>query len=512
MSLISSSVSFQVLLFLWRHFLSAWHESGLCRLWERFSGWLAGKWSRSFLVHLFYDESRLSRDWGPSRTRAVLEWVLNLPLRLLQGIYRLLRRPFERSFFASLAFETGREACLAAAWCVTLILLIPYEHWSNGYSVLLFAGVFLLLLIGGMNESRARLSLLDVGPYLICFFGAVVLSVPLSDYPELSGRYLIYYASCALAILVVVNGVQTSRQLLRAAGGLAVGILAAAGYGIYQGVFIGVEVNASFVDLTVNAGMPGRVYSYFENPNALGELLLLGLPILVALMFGSHRWYSRLAAAGVFAVGLVCMAMTLSRASWVGLAAAAFIYVFLWNRRLIPLGIAAAIAAIPLLPDYVLNRILTITNLNDTSTASRFPQLEAALRLLSREPVTGAGLGADAVRQAVRIQTLYQGYAPFVHAHNTLLQIWAENGLVGVLSFAGGVIWMVKAAARGVKTCPDPAARHMAIGGTAAILGAMVCGLADYIWTYPRIMFIFWFIFALTLAAIKVCNSQQERV
>ena len=46
----------------------------------------------------------------------------------------------------------------------------------------------------------------------------------------------------------------------------------------------------------------------------------------------------------------------------------------------------------------------------------------------------------------------------------------------------------------------------------AAILGAMVCGLADYLWTYPRIMFLFWFVFGLTLAAIKVCKTELERV
>ena len=147
-----------------------------------------------------------------------------------------------------------------------------------------------------------------------------------------------------------------------------------------------------------------------------------------------------------------------------------------------------------------------------------FPQYTAldnvtlAGRLLAREPVTGAGLGADAVRQAVRLNSLYQGAAPFVHAHNTFLQIWAETGLVGLLSFLGSIFWTMKETARAVKTCRDPAARHLAIGGTAAILGSMVCGLADYLWTYPRIMFVFWFVFALTLAAIKVCKAETDRV
>ena len=122
------------------------------------------------------------------------------------------------------------------------------------------------------------------------------------------------------------------------------------------------------------------------------------------------------------------------------------------------------------------------------------------------------GLGADAVRRMVKLTQLYQGRASFVHCHNVYLQIWAEMGLLGLVSFLGAMLGMMKSAARAVRRSPNTPARHMAIGGTAAILGAMVCGLADYLWTYPRIMFLFWFVFGLTLAAIKVCKTELDRV
>ena len=35
-------------------------------------------------------------------------------------------------------------------------------------------------------------------------------------------------------------------------------------------------------------------------------------------------------------------------------------------------------------------------------------------------------------------------------------------------------------------------------------------GLADYLWNYPRVMCIFWFVFALTIAGIKVCRRETE--
>ena len=52
--------------------------------------------------------------------------------------------------------------------------------------------------------------------------------------------------------------------------------------------------------------------------------------------------------------------------------------------------------------------------------------------------------------------------------------------------------------------------RGVALAASAALCGAMVCGLADYLWIYPRVMCIFWFVFALTIAGIKVCRRETE--
>jgi len=512
MSYVKDSFLFHLILSLWNSFLNLFQASAIGRTYQHLESWFVRKWNESFFVHLFYDEGKLSQLWPDSAFCKLIDAVLNLPLRLVQWIYGKLRRPLDNSFFATLAFEAGKESFLAASWFMALILCIPYDYWNNAYSLLLFAFVLVLLFVGGMNEKGYRLTVSHLGPYITCFFAAVAVSVPLSNHTGLSFRYLPYHIACILVVVALVNAVEKSSQLLRLGGGLGMGILVASAYGIYQQVVIGVEVNKSYVDLTVNPDMPGRVYSYFDNPNALGEVLLMVLPIMVSLIFVSRRLITKAAALGVFCVGAICLGMTYSRASWIGLVAAAVCYVFLWNRKLLPLCFVAGIAAIPLLPTSIFNRILTITNMNDSSTSSRFPQYEAAIRLLMNEPITGAGLGADAVRRTVQLDSLYQGRAPFVHAHNTFLQIWLETGLLGLVSFISSLLWTAKTTARSVKNCPDIAAKHMAIGGISSMFGIMVCGLADYVWTYPRIMFVFWFIVGLTLAAIKVCKMNQNSI
>ena len=151
MSYVKESALFHLLFFLYQHMISAYEHSGLARLWNRFADWITGKWHQSLIVHLFYDESRLSKAWETCMLRTLLEWILNLPLRFIQWIYRLFRRPLDRSFFATLAFETGKEAFVAASWFMALILLIPYKHWNNAYSLLLFAFVLALVFLGAMN-------------------------------------------------------------------------------------------------------------------------------------------------------------------------------------------------------------------------------------------------------------------------------------------------------------------------------------------------------------------------
>ena len=183
------------------------------------------------------------------------------------------------------------------------------------------------------------------------------------------------------------------------------------------------------------------------------------------------------------------------------------VMVFLWKPRLIPAFAIACVLAVPLLPDTIWNRILTIANPADSSTASRIPLYEAALEVIKKSPISGAGLGTAAVQSYIRDFNLYHGEAPFVHAHNFYLQVWIEAGILGVIGFVGGMLWNIKRAAHTVRHCPSSAARTITCAACAALCGAMVCGLADYLWNYPRVMCIFWFVFAMAAAGVKVCRK-----
>lgn len=467
-------------------------------------------WHNSRIVSFFTREGAISRGWKHSIFAQLFGFILNLPGLLLRAIYRTFRPVFEGSTAARLGFGAVENTPIAAGWLMLLFFVIPYEFWNNAYSFMGFTVLLIFAILAGMRKSSRRLDIVAIGPYAIAFAGFVLLAWPLSLSSMLSQRFVFYHLSCMLCVLVIVSTVERLSQLKRLVGMVTFAILPMAGYAFLQRLS-GIEANPSHVDMELNAGMPGRVYAMFDNPNAFGEVLVMLIPLAVALMFASRGWGGRFLGLVGAVLGTGSLIMTYSRAGWIGLLVAALVFLFLWNRKLLPIVIALGFVSVPLWPDAVLNRVLTIFNMKDTSTSSRFPLYQAALRLLEQHPIQGAGLGSDVVRATVKNTNLYYGEAPFVHSHNVYLQIWAETGLLGLLSFLASMGWAVK---KGFKTVfgkqGSYPVRMIVIGGVSALLGILVCGIADFIWHYPRVMLMFWFVFAITLAGIRLALREEK--
>ena len=112
----------------------------------------------------------------------------------------------------------------------------------------------------------------------------------------------------------------------------------------------------------------------------------------------------------------------------------------------------------------------------------------------------------------MKLLNFYHARTPFVHSHNIYIQVWAEMGVLGFVGFVGSALWGVKRAAYAVRHCAGGAARTITAAACAALCGALVCGLADYLWNYPRVMCIFLFVFAVALGGAKLCaESLNER-
>lgn len=493
----------------WISLLGFYEHSALRRVLRGAGGWLRAQLADSALLAPIRREGCLPRLWRESLACRALTTLVNLPAALLHRLFRALTALFQNSAASRTVFAMGAQTALAQSWLIMLLWVIPFSAWNNAYSLMAFVLLLALFYAGGMARSELRLDVAAVGFYPALFFAAVVLGTVTSCVPGESRRFFLYHLAAALCVLITVSAVRSVGDLKRLAAGGAFCVAVSSVVAVVQRIQ-GVEVNPSYVDLSVNEGILGRVQSFFDNPNTFAEVLILLLPLVLALALGAKRTSLRLLALGIFALGTMALAMTYSRASWIGFAFSMVVLVLLWQPRFFPLFLFGCLAAIPLLPQTVWNRVLTIGNLKDSSTASRAPLYAAALRTLARRPIRGVGLGTAPAQAYIDAYGLYHGTAPYVHAHNFYLEVWLETGLLGLVSFLASMLWSIKTAAHAARQHGDRAARLLTCAAASSMAGALVCGMADYLWNYPRVLCIFWFVFAMVLAGAKVC-AQSAR-
>ena len=263
---------------LWMSLCSVYEDSAVCRTLNALGSWCNRQIDGSLVLHVLCREGAVARAWPESLLCRLLTFLVNLPGWLLHKLYTVLQATFDNSFFAGLAFEIGNQTAIAQSWLIMLLWVIPFSHWNNAYSLMGFAALVVLFYAGAMKNRSFKLDLPNVGFYPVVLLGAMFLGVVFSYAPSLSFRFLIYHISAALCVLVTVSAVRHGEDLKRLAAGGAVCVAVSGLYGIYQRIQ-GVEVNESYVDVKLNAGMPGRVYSFFDNPNTFAEVLILLLPV-----------------------------------------------------------------------------------------------------------------------------------------------------------------------------------------------------------------------------------------
>lgn len=512
MTIVRNSCTYRFLLILW----CALTNSGLARLYDRVERAIIHGFQGSVLWNFVSRPGKFTKAWENSLLCRVLYFLANLIPALLHMLYRRFRLVFEDSAAFRLCTAVAENVPAVLSWLFLLMMVCPHTYWNNMYS-LGVAGICVALVYGGsMRHPHSRLEIRAIHPYLWCFFFMLCVGVLESSARRTSLRYLIFFVTAALLALLVVSTVRTVGQLKRMAAFGAAGLPAAMLFGIYQLVVQGLKNTASTVDMDLNGDMPGRIFSFFDNANTFAQVLVMLLGVTAGLLFASRTLRGKLAALIALGCGLVAILMTYSRASWVGLAAAVFLFVLMAQPRLLPVLILAAVAMLPFLPASIYNRILTIFDPSDSSTSSRFPIYQVGVKVWLTHPVTGVGLGSELSAAIAHNSGWYHQLFRFPHYHNIYLQLLVETGVLGMLTYVGGFIASCKESIRGVFApgC-DKQLRYLVIGCFSGLAGVMVCGLADYFWHYPRVMAIFWLIFGMMLCGMRLgkhtSGSSQEK-
>ena len=329
---------------------------------------------------------------------------------------------------------------------------------------------------------------------------------------------------CLFSIYFIVSCcIRSNMWIGKITASLMISAAIVALYGIAQYAFGTFGVNA-WLDSDLFEGIAGRAASTLENPNMLGEYLILLIPMAFAsfLVGKDSAISSRKLSFLCLASMVMCLILTWSRGAWLGFMFSMVIFLLIWNKRsmwLFALGIMSLPILPVILPDSIINRFTSIGNLADSSTSYRVSIWRAAVHMLEDHLFSGIGIGEAAWYQLYPDYTL-AGIEAAPHSHNLFLQIAIEQGIFGLIVFFTILFLLLRISFKLFMRCGKLKSliTKKVSNGIRLTVAAPICGLAavllqgltDYSWYNYRVYFIFWLVLALIPAYVKHYNRELD--
>lgn len=506
MTIVENSYLCHLVLSLWMTLQNAWQESGTGKALKGFGSGISASVQGSTLCQFLWREGTIPAVWPESLTCRLIMGILNIPCAICKWLYRAGKKVLD----GSICFQAAATVCgnpfLLLGLFFTVMLMVPHNSWDNRYALIAAIALVALFAFGSGPKPALQLEAQSFGPYYIFFMAFICYSFLSSLDWKMSVRFVGFHLAAFLLAVLVVSSVKKYEQLQLVVVLALTGLTIAALYGCYQGV-VGVPVVANQQDMLVNKGMPGRVYSFFDNPNNFAELLVMLMPFTYALFLNAKGWWGKVAALFSFGVCGVALGFTLSRSSWLGFALATVVFIAFWNWKFLPVLVALGICCIPLLPQTIYNRLLTIGNMKDTSTSYRFAIYKASGVLMQDYWLRGVGLGSDILTRTFRsYPPMFDGNFP-IHTHNNYLQVWAETGLFGMLAFFSAILYQLKSGIKAFLAGTDRRVKNLLAAAIAGFCGILLVSVAEYTWFYARNMFTYFFLFGIITACIKLSKE-----
>lgn len=266
-----------------------------------------------------------------------------------------------------------------------------------------------------------------------------------------------------------------------------------------------------WVDPSFAESIASRAYSTFGNPNIYAIFLIVAIIFSLTFALDKNRGWSRILYFAVFLINLALMIMTWTRGAWVALLLSIPAYLILHFKKvpkllLIPLGI------IPLLvfalPEAFLERILSVFNLADTSISTRLSIWRSSLSMFGENIFIGAGVGAEAYGEEF-LKYAEDGVTA-IHSHNLFLEIGCQCGIFALILF----VFILLVRIRHIATY-KPYIKKSSITSPVTMTGiaifALVCfGMTDYIWYSSSMYYLFWLVFGLGSATLRIAKKEYE--
>jgi O-antigen ligase len=346
--------------------------------------------------------------------------------------------------------------------------------WNISLTMVCLAFLYAAWLAQVAVRPDARISVMVDGarPGLF-YFAAVCVSAAFSEWLKLSLFEVFNLLPMLLLYIYLLNWVRTRDDVLFVVVLLLLGLaLEGAVMVALRGLGHSVQLGPLFARIDATMRVGGAIGS----PNEAASYLTLMLGLAVGVFLTDWPLRVRAFAAAAFGLGVLGLAVTLSRGGWIaaGLAVTLACGCALMRGRL-SLWTPAVVAACGLIAVGAFSESISerLFRYDKGSAYSRVPLMKIAAEVIEDRPVFG--VGANNMTVAMRPYALsgqYRGGFVYV-VHNRYLLAWAETGLLGAVAFVvflGAAVW-------GGWQCwsrNDPYLAPVGLGIMAGLLGEML--------------------------------------
>lgn len=413
------------------------------------------------------------------------------------GRYSILYRSIEKI----LPTKIGIVLYEMKLWLMIGVFIFPFL--PNILSLVYMFFLLLLFIANNILKSSNPLTKSKMDLPVVLFLLIIIISTLTSINPLGSFRDLSLHVGGLSLLFVMVNSITNKKDLNYIITGLVTSATIVAFYGLYQ-YLLGVKMDTGWIDTANNPGITTRVYSVFDNPNILAEYLVMIIPLSVSLLYYERELGKKLVFSLTTFLMVLALILTLSRGGWLGFAFSALIFIILVKRRLLIALFPIGLGAILFLPDTLINRILSIGNLSDSSNAYRLGMWKISLDIIRDRWMAGVGLGYLPFKETFED---YTSTMATYHAHNTYLQTAAEMGIPGLIGFLFMVFSLFKYGIKDLLGGDDEYIRIMGAGILSGLGGIMVHGLFENILYLPKIIILFWLLVSLLLTLFRLTKA-----
>jgi O-antigen ligase len=440
--------------------------------------WIDRQWNKSYLA-LVLSGAKEKRKGAYS----IFSSLAALIHKWLCALFNALRlnKLFSGSIFARYFF-----------WCAVAAFIAPIAPTMVTLALVLMAAVSMIITFGTDKNRRLTFSPMNKWVYFYALIYMITTLTSVTFKESLMGGLLT--TAFILFAIILQNAITTRKQVdtliyLLVAAGFVISV-----YGFLQ-VITGVESTKDWIDEDTFSAITLRVYSTLDNPNVLAEYLLLIIPIGVASIFTSKTGTGKTMSVIATGAMVLCMILTYSRGGWLGLVFSAAIFLVLLDRRFIVLGVLGLIALMFVLPDSILARFQSITDMSDSSTSYRIYIWMATINMLKDYWFCGIGTGISAYKAVYPKYSFNAVSAP--HSHNLYLQIMCESGICGIVVFLGLLCSFFRQTASALSRNKDKNTRIQLIAVISGMAGFLLQAMTDYSFYNYRVTLMFWIIIAL---------------